>query len=393
MGSAALTILGKDLRLRLRDRSVWIFALAVPLGLTVLFSLIFPDTEDLQITGAVVDLDGGAVAAGFADGVIPALVDEGLLERIVVADAEAARSQVTDGDLDVAWILPVGFSDAIGAGEQVELEVLVAAGRSLEGEVARGIAEAYAAEVGRIGLAVTIEAAMTGGLDPGLIGGLGELAASQPRLASLADEVSDVGDPLDFTSYLAAGMAAFFVFFTVQFGVTGLLEERKLGTMPRLLAAPIRPAAIQAGKLLGALLLGLASMVVLAVASAVLLGADWGPPLGTAILIVALVIAALGVMALVGSFARTAEQAGNLQSIVAVVLGLVGGVFFPLPGDAGVLRIATLISPHGWFLRGLDAQASAGDWTLALGPAAAIVAFGIVTAIPAVVLQRRRQAW
>ncbi len=393
MLSAALTILVKDLRLRLRDRSVWIFALAVPLGLTVLFSFIFPATDDLQLTGAVVDLDGGQVAAGFVDGVVPALEEQGLLDRVEVADADEARDQVTNGTLDVAWILPAGFSDAIAASEVVELEVLVAAGRTLEGEVARGVAEAYAAEVSRVGLAVTIAAVSAGALDPALIGTLGELSAQQPRLVDLSDAASEFGEPLDPTSYLAAGMAAFFVFFTVQFGVTGMLEERKLGTMPRLLAAPIRPAAIQFGKLLGAFLLGIASMAVLAVASALLLGADWGPPLGTMILILALVIAALGVMALVGSFARTAEQAGNLQSIVAVVLGLTGGVFFPIPGDSGVLRLATLISPHGWFLRGLDGQAAASDWTVALGPAAAIVAFGLVAAIPAVLVQRRSQAW
>lgn len=393
MHRAAFTILGKDLKLRLRDRSVWIFALAVPLGLTALFSLIFPQPDDLQLTGAVVDLDGGEVAAGFVDGVLPALEDEGLLERREVADADEARAQVTDGSLDVAWILPVGFSDAIAQGEVVELEVLVAAGRTLEGEVARGVAEAYAAEVTRVGLAVTIAAVRTGGLDPALIGALGQASGDTPRLVALVDDDSEFGEPLDATSYLAAGMAAFFVFFTVQFGVSGMLEERKLGTMPRLLAAPIRPATIQFGKLLGAFLLGITSMAVLAIASSLLLGADWGPPLGTAILILALVIAALGVMALVGAFARTSEQAGNLQSIVAVVLGLTGGVFFPLPGDSGILRVATMISPHGWFLRGLDGQAAAGDWMLALPPAAAIVGFGVVAAIPAALVQRRRQAW
>jgi hypothetical protein len=134
-------------------------------------------------------------------------------------------------------------------------------------------------------------------------------------------------------------MAAFFVFFTVQYGVTGLLEEEKLGTLPRLLAAPVPPWSVQVGKALGSAVLGVASLTVLAVASNLVLGADWGPPLGVAILILALVVAAVGLMGLVGSFARTAEQAGNAQAIVAIVLGMTGGVFFPIPTDTALLRL------------------------------------------------------
>ena len=57
---------------------------------------------------------------------------------------------------------------------------------------------------------------------------------------------------LDPVSYLAAGMAVFFLFFIVQYGVTGLLEERQQGTLPRLMAAPIPVAAIHVGKAMGA---------------------------------------------------------------------------------------------------------------------------------------------
>ena len=62
-------------------------------------------------------------------------------------------------------------------------------------------------------------------------------------------------------------MAVFFLFFTVQFGVTGLLEERNDGTLARLLAAPISRAAILFGKLLTSFALGVISMTVLVAAT------------------------------------------------------------------------------------------------------------------------------
>jgi ABC-2 type transport system permease protein len=392
---AALVILGKDLRLRLRDRSVLLYAFVVPLGLIVLFSSILPEPEELSLSAAVVDADGGEVARGFVDGVLPALVEAGTLELVEVADEAAARRAVTAGELDAAWVLPVGFSEDVGAGRPSELVVVVAAGRFLPGEIARGVAEAYATQVRQVGLAVattaTVSRAAPGPQD---IAAAAQIAATTPPVLQLENEASSAGGGLlDPTSYLAAGMAAFFVFFVVQFGITGLLEERQQGTMPRLLAAPIPPAAIQLGKISGAFVLGLVSMTVLAIASSLLLGADWGPAPGVAVLVVALVLAAMGVLALVGTFARTAEQAGNLQAVVGIVLGLLGGVFFPVPGDAELLRTASLISPHGWFLRGIAELRASGDWMVVWPAAGAIVAFGLVTALPAALRQRRASTW
>jgi ABC-2 type transport system permease protein len=194
---------------------------------------------------------------------------------------------------------------------------------------------------------------------------------------------------LDLPGQVSAGMAAFFVFFTVQFGVLGLLEERQGHTLGRLLAGPLTAASVHVGKALGALVLGLVSMTVLAVAAPLLLGTRWGPPGAVAVQIVGIVLAALGLMALVGGFAHTAEQAGNHQAIVAVVLGMVSGAFFPLPLDEGVLRVIAWVSPHAWFLRGLQDATGTETWQAALPAAAALVGFALVTGLLAALRLRR----
>jgi ABC-2 type transport system permease protein len=173
-------------------------------------------------------------------------------------------------------------------------------------------------------------------------------------------------------------MAVFFLFFTVQFGVSSLIEERSNGTMPRLLAAPVHWWHIAAGKGLASFALGIVAMTVLVAGSTLLIDADWGDPLGVALLVVTAVLAAIGIMAVIATLARTAEQAGNWQAIVAVVLGMIGGTFFPISqGPAFLARLSSL-TPHYWFLRGLGDMQAGGGLGEALPAAAALLVFFVV---------------
>jgi ABC-2 type transport system permease protein len=387
---AALLILAKDLRLRARDRSVFLFAFVVPIGLTFLFSAVLPDVEDLTVRAAVVDEDGGPVAASFGDDVLPGVAASGVLDLVDVDGRDAAMADLREGELEAVWVLPAGFTEAVLTGRPAQVEVLVSPEATLAGEVARGVATSWTSRLEAA--AITVATASALGVPDADLDALAARAAAADPVVSVTSLLAP-DRQLDTASYLAAGMAAFFVFFTVQFGVTGLLEERTLGTLPRLLAAPVPTWAVQVGKVLGAAALGLVSMTVLAVASSLLLGARWGPPLGVAVLIVAIVAAAVGLMALVGSFARTSEQAGNYQSIVAIVLGMLGGVFIPLPATSGPLALAASLSPHGWFLRGIADQTASGRWTDVLPAAGFIALFGLLAAIPAVVRLRRAGSW
>jgi len=107
------------------------------------------------------------------------------------------------------------------------------------------------------------------------------------------------------------------------------------------------------GKALASLLVGLVSTVLLVVATTWLLQAEWGDPLGVALLIVGGVLAAVGVTALVATYARTTAQAGAMVSVVAVVGGLLGGTFFPI-SQAGILGSVRFLSPQGWLMEGFQ---------------------------------------
>ena len=198
--------------------------------------------------------------------------------------------------------------------------------------MAVSLARSYGSNLNAIGLSVAMVAGPGGAaVDPALVQRAQVVpAAARIRTASAEDQATSQ------STFFAIGMAVFFLFFAVEFGVRGLLEEREGGTLSRLLVAPVTPRSVIGGKALASFTLGLTSTVLLVLASTWLLNAQWGDPLGVALLILGGVLAAVGVTALVATLAKTTAQAGAYVSIVAMVGGLLGGTFFPI-SQAGLL--------------------------------------------------------
>ena len=384
---AAWLICAKDLKARLRDRSALLIGIVVPLALAFIFNVIFSGISGSSgvISLGVVDADHGAASQAFTQQVLPAVKSSGLITVHTEATADRARALAADGTLDAVIVIPAGFSSRVQAGQPASMQVIGNVDAGISAQVARSITQAYADELNRVRLSVATVVASRGGA--------GDTQALAAQAAATATPVA-VGDvsaqtkQLDTKSFFAAGMAVFFLFFTVQFGVTSLLEERSEGTLARLLAAPIGHGSILGGKLLVSFLLGVISMGVLVVATSLLFGAHWGNPLGVAVLIVAAIAAAMGIMALIATLAKNAEQAANWQSVVAVVLGLLGGTFFPVSQAPGVLSTLTFVAPQAWFLRGLG-DLRGGSLGVVWVPVLAMLGFAVVTGGLALVRLRR----
>jgi ABC-2 type transport system permease protein len=257
--------------------------------------------------------------------------------------------------------------------------VLGSVDASIGAQLAQSIAQSYADRVDT----ARIAGAAAGGrrIDQATV-------AALPTPIGIAD-VSTTSRQLDAGTFYAAGMAVFFLFFTVQFGISSILEERRDGTLGRMLAAPIPRSAVLGGKLLSSLVLGFVSMAVLALATHFLLSARWGNVFGVAILIAAGVLAATAVMALVATLARTPDQVQSWQAMVALLLGMLGGTFFPVAQAGGLLATLSFATPQAWFLRGIENMSAGAGASAVFGPAAAILAFALVTGSLAFMRQGR----
>ncbi len=374
MTGAAFTITAKDLKERFRDRSAIMLAVVVPLGLAFVMNLTLgPVTEQSFSTEiAVHDADGGPVAAGFRE-MLTGVEAEGFVVVTDVGTASEARALVDDHSVSTAYLVPEGISAAVVANEEAEIVVVVDPDQPIGSEVGKALANGFASEVNAVRLSVATALAL-GADDPeGLVVAAQE---SHPTIV-LADALTE-GRGFDFSSFYATGIAVFFMFFTVQFGVLSIIDERENGTMPRLLAAPISKQSILVGKLLASFLVGVASTVVLWLATTLLMGAEWGGTLIVIVLIAAGVTAAMGLTAAIATFAKTAEQAGAITAFVVVVFGVLGGTFFPVSRISGAFSAISRVTPHFWLMEGFR-RSSAGEGIVDILPAlGAIMAFAII---------------
>jgi ABC-2 type transport system permease protein len=366
---AAWTIAVKDLKQRLRDRSAIIVGVIAPLALAAIFSFVFNPIEDFEFSAdyVVVDQDGGPAARLFIDQVLGGMAADDTITVEELDTIEAARVLV-DVEVDpfaedvesadAAFILPTGFSASVASPDPAAMEVLAGRGSGTAAGVAVAIAEQYASQLQTA--RVSTATAEFYGLE-GDRGEIGLRALAVPNLATVADAEA-TSKILNGTTFYAAGLAIFFLFFTVQFGVNGLLEDRHAGPLRRLLAAQIPKLSIAPRK---------------AITAAIMFGAEWGSPLGVFLLIVGGIFAAIGIMGIVGAFARTAEQAQVYSSIIAVVLGFMGGTFFPVGQSGGLLAKLRFVTPHAWFMQGLGDLAG-GSVSDVFPAVLALVVFGVV---------------
>jgi ABC-2 type transport system permease protein len=372
-------IAAKDLRQRLRDRSALLVAVVAPLGLAFIFSSLLAGTTEFHVSYTVANLDGGELARVLRQDVIGSLADAGVADVTDVTSEQAARDAVEAGDVDAAFIIPAGFTAAIQASEPVTLEVIGARSATLATEIGRALARRFGDGVVSVQLAVATVEDLTGAaLGPQDVGRvIGESSAATPPVA-LVDVTTDLRQ-LTMGTYFSASMAILFLFFSAQVGIVSLFEERRQGTLARILAGPIRPWTVVAGKMLGGFVTAAVAMTVLVIATTLLIKADWGPPLGVGLVVLGGIVAALGISTLVASFTKTADAAGAASSAVAITLGILGGTFTPSSQAPEVLATLSLFTPHGWFLRGLGDMQGGGGIADAVPAVGVLLAMGLVT--------------
>ena len=169
------------------------------------------------------------------------------------------------------------------------------------------------------------------------------------------------------------------------FGGASIARARQNGLVRRLACHPLTRGQLIAGKIYGLILLGGVQTVVFLLAGRFLFGVHLGNNLGAillTLLVYAWVAASLGV--LMGSFFQSEDKVVGLCVMISMLLGALGGCWWPTEIGPPILHTIAECLPSGWALAALHQLISFGGGFAEIAqPLARLVIFGLVANVVA----------
>jgi ABC-type multidrug transport system permease subunit len=163
------------------------------------------------------------------------------------------------------------------------------------------------------------------------------------------------------------------------FGGVSIAKARQNGLVRRLACHPLTRARLIAGKIYGLILLGGVQTAVFLLAGRFLFGIHFGSNLGAillTLLVYAWVAASLGV--LMGSLIQTEDKVVGLCIMISMLLGALGGCWWPTEIGPPILHTIANCLPSGWALAALHQLISfGGGFAEIVRPLATLAIFGL----------------
>lgn len=383
----AIAIAFNDLLMRLNERDTLVFSLILPVLFTTVMGVgmdaAFGGDGDSRYPIAVTDQDGGPLAAQVLD----VLAESGVVRFEAVSEAEA-RQMLDDEQAYAAVVLPAGFTERLMAGEPVEVTFLFS-----NVSAADRVREEVQAATSRVGAAVA--AAQTAVDEAEVVAGF---ADASERRAYFEDALAIAQEKLDpppvgvtveaatqlesedpFAGFTGASQSS--PGMVVMFGMTTMLgvgivlvNERRMGTLRRLLISPASRVSILAGKFSGTLLLGLIQTAILILFGQIAFDVPWGrDPLALVIIVLAFSLAIVSLGILFATLMRTEEQAGNAMVGASMAMAALGGAWWPISITPGFMQTLGHLFPSAWAMDAFQDIILRGATAVDVLPQAAIL--------------------
>ena len=351
----------------LADRGAMAFSIALPIVLFALMVGVFGGEASFNATAHVADLDGGEAARG-------------LIERIEQVDGLDVR-RYTESELDDAldrsailtgFVIPAGFTAALENGTPAVIRVKRRGSGGQAGQITasivRGAADGLSSEYE---LRRALGALVSEDVPPERVqaqtGILLADARREPPVSIITQTLTEQDEEEDILDRLLPGVIVMFLLFSVTLNAQTIIEERRNGTLERLLTTQLNAGQLFAGKFLAGVSRGMLQTIVLLVLAFVVLRIAGPVALAQSAVLALVVSAAASAIALViATVARSEDQATWGAVFITMFMTVFGGTFFPI-GDSGMLELLSRFTLNRYAIdayEGILAEtASLGDAT------------------------------
>ncbi|HKZ55351.1 MAG TPA: ABC transporter permease [Anaerolineales bacterium] len=356
----------KDLTQLLRERETFLFLLIMPIAFTLLFGFAFGGfgggETDPRLPVGYLDLDESQLSRDLHD----LLADSGVIRLAEETEQspELLMGLVADEELAGAIIAPAGYGGSALHGAPAKLtliaDISTRAGRSVQSELL--------AASGRLSSAVRtaqIVMQVTGGrasFDASFQKALDAWSDPPITVASRQSAAIDRPDSRNLSlAHTSPGMMLQFSIAGLMTAAQVLVNERKTRVLQRLLTTATSRLHILLGHFLAMLVMILAQFALLIGFAQLALKVDYMRlPLATALVAFsgALCIAAMGL--LIGTLAKSEEQAVIFSLVPMFLLAGLGGAWVPLEVTGASFQAVGHLSPVAWGMDGFKNIVSRG---------------------------------
>ena len=329
-----------ELKLFLNNRAELAFSIALPILLFALMYGALSSESDVFTPASVVDLDGGPHARELVRR-LDSLAAVEVQER---SEADAADALDRSAILFVV-VIPEGFSEALEAGEPTPLVFRQRGNGGDTGQIVaaivRGIARDMAIDTRvrqqtqralgdsnisqeRIEEEVGVQLASLRANSPVTV------AVSRPSDRLRAGE-EEVDDGNDLFSRLLPGLIVMFVMFSVTLAAQAMVEDRRTGTLERLMTTRLGVNQLFIGKLLSGVMRAMFQTVVMLSLAFVVFRPGGALEFVELLAFTLLAAAAFtGVSLVIGAVARTRNQAAWAAVFFTLLMVVFSGTFFEI---------------------------------------------------------------
>lgn len=356
-----------EVRMEFSERGTIIFFAVLPLLFTAVVGLglggIGSDGEsgeDSRIAIAVVNQDSGDLSGMFLEA-----LGQSNAVRPVTAGRNEALEYFKAGEAYAVLTIPAGFSQEIQTQTQADLPLEVEQGTLASTIISEHIRAAGARTSGAVLAGISsLETAAE-------IRPFESAEAEQQYLDDFYTDYESMYDPPPIQmqaeptgvlepAVIAAGFnqsspGQLVTWTLITFLETSIVfvNERRMGTLRRLLTMPVPRALLLGGKVSGRLLLGLIQMALLIVSGVLVFNVPWGgSPAALAILSVSFGLAATSIGLFIATIVKTSRQASSMSVILSMALAALGGAWWPLEITGETYRSAVQVLPTTWAMRG-----------------------------------------
>ena len=373
-----------DLKRFLLNPGELAFSIALPILLFALMYGAFGGGDaSFHATAHVVNLDSGEYGSRLIerlDGMEEISVRERTMED---ADGALERSAIL-----TAVVIPSGFSDALDAGEQTHILFKQRGYGGETGQIVAAIVSGAAQEMGgEIQSRRLVHETLAGQeiAEDEIDAMFDRRLALSRQDPAVGVEVRGLGEAAEanLLNRLMPGVTVMFLMFAVTMGAQTLVEERRIGTLERLMTTRLGINQLFAGKFLsGTLRATFQAVILLALGFAALrVGdvSDFAQLIAFSILVAA-AVSAVGLV--IGAAARTRDQAIWAAVFFTMFMTVFGGTFFAVAdGPLGVIARFTI---NHYAIESMEAMLSSGaslsEEIVGLGIMVGVTVVGLVVA-------------